>query len=230
MEEFIKQSDGRESNSYLNEIFTFLYELNEKYATSNYLETVLNKEKISARSDSINSALKTALELIKENIKFDAIGRRYLEHRLLIEENEKLKSSISRAQGLIDDANNEKEKIKKSTINETRKKLQIVRDRLVSSANTSSALGEQINNGDDTSVMIDTINNIISSISEITEEITGLGLWPEEGIKPNTKIILHIENKDKVIIKEKTTKYKKSKNMEAQIEKEPEPEPEQISL
>jgi len=125
----------------------------------------------------------------------------------LTAERDNLQSKVNLAMELIEEAKNDTLKVKKATICETKKKLQITRDRIVAIASTSTVLGMQINQTDDKSVMIDTINNIIASIGIVTGELSDLGLWDSDEDKPVIKPVV-IENG----IKKKPKKIKGSGN------------------
>lgn len=102
----------------------------------------------------------------------------------LTAERDNLQGKVNRAAELIDEAKKESAKIKKATISETKNKLQIARDRIVAIASTSNILGIQINQTDDKSIMIDTLNNIIASVEIITGELSNAGLWDSDEDKP----------------------------------------------
>lgn len=102
----------------------------------------------------------------------------------LTAERDNLKNKVSRASTLIDEAQGEAVKAKKATINDTKKKLQIARDRLVAIASTSNILGSQINDTSDKAIMIDTLNNIIKSTGIVVDELSAVGLWDLDEDKP----------------------------------------------
>ncbi len=125
----------------------------------------------------------------------------------LTAEKDNLQSKVSRATELIEEAKNDAVRVKKATIGETKKKLQITRDRIVAIASTSTVLGMQINQADDKSVMIDTLNNIIASVGIVTGELSDIGLWDSDEDKPVITPVV-IEND----IKKKPIKIKGSGN------------------
>lgn len=102
----------------------------------------------------------------------------------LTAEKDNLQVKVNRATELIEEAKNEAVRVKKVTIGETKRKLQITRDRIVAIASTSTVLGMQINQADDKSVMIDSLNNIIASVGIVVRELSDIGLWDSEEDKP----------------------------------------------
>ena len=118
-----------------------------------------------------------------------ALAKEAEEVSKVVIERDNLKATVNRAQSLIDEARNETLKAKRMTVVETKKKLQIARDRLVATAITSNSLGEQLNSSRDIQTMEDTLNNIFLNIDVITNELTALELWDDDEEKPNVVLI-----------------------------------------
>jgi hypothetical protein len=92
-------------------------------------------------------------------------------------ESDELRSKVSRASALIEDAQSEAKRSHKAAISDARKKLQIVRDRLFAIVSTTKSLEVQINGQGERNVMIDTLNNIVASVDIISNELVAAGLW-----------------------------------------------------
>lgn len=103
----------------------------------------------------------------------------------LAQERDALRDKVGRAAALIEEAQVEAAKAQKAALNETRKKLQIARDRLAAIAQTARSLGEQINSNGGRAAMIDTVNNILASADILTEELSRVGLWDANEDKPD---------------------------------------------
>ena len=98
-----------------------------------------------------------------------------------------LNSKVSRASALIKDAQNEAELSRKAAISDTRKKLQIVRDRLFAIISTAKALEVQTNGQGEREVMSDMLNNIVASVDIIANELATAGLWDHSEGMPVVK-------------------------------------------
>lgn len=166
----------------------------KQFLTEQYLAISDEKGKALFLNDIVTFLLETNVQKADNNM-------------LIKTERDNLQKKVNRAQTLIDEANAEIVKAKRGVINDTKRKLQITRDRLVVVAATSNILGTQINSSTDTSIMMDTLNNIISSVGIVAEELTNLGLWDTDDIKP---IITPLENASIANMPIKDTNKKKT--------------------
>lgn len=238
MDNFITVSDEKEMSIFLSEIITFLHDVNEQQIPDLVELQVYSREKAASRIKTADDLLRQALEITKENMKLLQLTKKAIEMNAIIAERDKLRASISRAQALINEAKLETEKAQRGAINKTKKQLQITRDRIVTVAETSQILGEQIVSAGNISTMIDTVNNILANIGLVSDEMQSLGLWDEEDIKPKYNPITYtIDTKEKQVekkpVKKKGISIKTPKPLDDSEILEPgkeENQPKQISI
>lgn len=183
LENFESLSSEKEMRAYLNEIITALHEINCSSLSSLLKEGALSDDRANSKQEQTDVLLKQIAENILENIRIMNLTKKAKAYEALKKENENLSSKIEKAKEIISEKEAEIEKAKKATRNDIKRKLQIGRDKIVAIANTSTALGECV----DDAASIDILNNIRDNLGLLTEEMVALGLWGEEEEKPNVE-------------------------------------------
>jgi hypothetical protein len=183
LENFESLSSEKEMRAYLNEIITALHEINCSSLSSLLKEGALSDDRANSKQEQTDVLLKQIAENILENIRIMNLTKKAKAYEVLKKENENLSSKIEKAKEIISEKEAEIEKAKKATRNDIKRKLQIGRDKIVAIANTSTALGECV----DDAASIDILNNIRDNVGLLTEEMVALGLWGEEEEKPNVE-------------------------------------------
>ena len=103
---------------------------------------------------------------------------------VLTSERNVLTDKVSRASALIEAAQHEAEHSRKAAISETRKKLQIVRDRLHAITTTVKALEQYTNERPERDELGVMYGNIVASVRIIAEELAAAGLWDTDEDQP----------------------------------------------
>lgn len=203
LEKFALLSSEKEIKSFLNEIILALYEINNVSLESMVKSGTMSQERSNAKQEETNALLKQIVDNIYENIKINNLAKKAKEYDTLKKENETLASKVDRAIELLKEKDVEIEKTKKATQTALKRKLQIGRDKIIAIAETSTVLGEHIN--DEESVGI--LNNIRANVGLLTEEMLSLGLWDYDDIKPDvTPIAAKVMSEPAEITVEETPK------------------------
>ncbi len=183
VEKFESLSSEKEMRVYLNEIIAALHDIHCTTLSSLTNDGALSEDRANAKKEQTDALLRQSAENILENIRIVNLTKKAKAYEALKKENESLSSKVEKAKEIISEKEAEIEKAKKATRNDIKKKLQIGRDRIVAIANTSTALGECV----DDAASIDILNNIRDNVGLLTEEMVALGLWGEEEEKPNVE-------------------------------------------
>ena len=183
LENFESLSSEKEMRAYLNEIITALHEINCSSLSSLLKEGALSDDRANSKQEQTDVLLKQIAENILENIRIMNLTKKAKAYEALKKENENLSSKIEKAKEIINEKEAEIEKAKKATRNDIKRKLQIGRDKIVAIANTSTALGECV----DDAASIDILNNIRENVGLLTEAMVAQGLWGEDEEKPNVE-------------------------------------------
>lgn len=216
LDEYNKIKSDAEISYFINDLSDVLNFINEEYLNKLVDHGLYSKEKAIQKNSITEKYLKQASDNVIENIKLSVICKKAVDGELIkteidslkiekeklkIEndslkiEKENLTNKVRKAQELINEAQIEVERTKKSTLNNIKKNMQISRDRIVAIANTTFTLGDQINNRSDAESMEVTLNNIVKSIGILTDEFSGAGLWDPDEYKPTIKPILLEDDK-----------------------------------
>ena len=186
LEKYASLSSEKDIKGFLNEVILALYEINNASLESLVKNGVMSEERLNAKQEQTNSLLKQIVDSIYENIKINNLAKKAKETETLKKENETLSGKVDRAIEMLKEKDIEIDKTKKATQNSLKKKLQIGRDKIIAIAETSTVLGEHIN--DEESIGI--LNNIRENVGLLTEEMLSLGLWDEDETKPNVSPIV----------------------------------------
>lgn len=210
--EYKKMNTKIEISDFINDLTEVMHYINEDYSNRLVEAGLYTKEKTSTRNTITYKYMRQSADAIIENITLSELCREAMK---LKTENENLKLKVERAQSEIEKSKLEVEKAKKSSLSSMKKKMQASRDRIVSIAETSALLGDQINSKNDAAVMVDTLNNIIASVGILSDEFSEAGLWDQEENKPNTipvvlKLVVepeHLKRTRKTATKKETEEH-----------------------
>lgn len=203
LEKFALLSSEKEIKSFLSEIILALHEINNVSLESMVKSGTMSQERSNAKQEETNALLKQIVDNIYENIKINNLAKKAKEYDALKKENEILASKVDRAIEMLKEKDVEIEKTKKATQTALKRKLQIGRDKIIAIAETSTILGEHIN--DEESIGI--LNNIRANVGLLTEEMLFLGLWDYDDIKPDvTPIAAKVVSEPAEITVEETPK------------------------
>ena len=183
VEKFESLSSEKEMRVYLNEIIAALHDIHCTTLSSLTNDGALSEDRANTKKEQTDALLRQSAENILENIRIVNLTKKAKAYEALKKENESLLSKVEKAKEIISEKEAEIEKAKKATRNDIKRKLQIGRDRIVAIANTSTALGECV----DDAASIDILNNIRENVGLLTEEMVAQGLWGEDEEKPNVE-------------------------------------------
>lgn len=203
----------KETVAFISDLFTVLHEINVMTASELIENGIMSEERAKLKETQIDAWLRQANESVRDNIKMIALTKKLNEYNAIKAERDNLASKVARAKEIINEKETEIEKAKKGTKNELKKRLQLGRDRIVAIAETSTVLGKQINDNEQGVAVIDTINNIRENVRLLTEEMTALGLWDQDEVKPNvTPIEVISAEKPKTATRKTATKKAEPKS------------------
>lgn len=211
----------REKARMMDEIITFINEVHMESIEEIKAIKYLNESSIMSSGDRVLE-LTTNLSLeMKEVFRFANISNKVHKIKELEDENSNLKDKISKAQDAINLAKADGKLEVKSSKNKLNKNLQIVRDKLIGTVETTINTGKLLNNEGITSKVESSLNNVIYSVEAMAEEMSALGLWNEDESKPKTDTLILTIPKEEVK-EEVKGKAKKSTKKKSKIEREKE--------
>jgi hypothetical protein len=179
LEKYASLSSEKDIKGFLNEVILALYEINNASLESLVKSGVMSEERLNAKQEQTNLLLNQIVDSIYENIKINNLAKKAKATETLKKENETLSGKVDRAIEMLKEKDIEIEKTKKATQNSLKKKLQIGRDKIIAIAETSTVLGEHINDEE-------SITNILNDFGSLAED-RNINIWMALHQNPSKK-------------------------------------------